>query len=620
MAITKTNFINYTRCRRYSALEGIKKEFLSSEISLTDYEKEEIEEKKKIMISSMFNDENGEEIDLTENYDETLEAMMKYYKQVEVEAARVVDKVFGGKTKHALKTKNQESFDYNHNGIRYICYVDIINETEETINIIEVKASTSNTFYKIGPSKNKVLIPIFSQHEGIDYLKEDLHIDIESEMELEKYTNNRNKLFNRYDAGKYVYDLAVQRMIIEGEYKETKQEHKIKKTKYYLAVLNHEYIFDGTMHNDERVYNQDELGNEIIRIFDFTKITEEYQTIIKQEQEILEKNLFNPNSDPVKIGIHCQRSSSQKCKYFDVVCTNMLPDINSVFRFNDKINFEDESGNKYKNKIELINEGYYGILDIPSSWIKKQNHLIQQEVIKTKKTYINNEKIISILDKLKYPLYHLDFETFPCPLPRFKGERCYEQSPFEFSLHIESDPGICDFDKDNYVYLNKTHNDEREKIAKRLVELIDPSKGMMFAQNVSFEKGVLRRLAKLYPKYSEKLLAIADNSFDLIHIVNTKKDMYLEMGFDEEEASTFNYYHEDLQGSFSIKKTLPVFTDLSYDKLEVKNGNEAYVTYLKYPLYSEEEYKIKYNALVKYCKQDTWAMFKILESIRELVK
>ena len=43
MAITKTNFINYTRCPRYASLEEIKKDRLEADISYSDYKNEEYE-------------------------------------------------------------------------------------------------------------------------------------------------------------------------------------------------------------------------------------------------------------------------------------------------------------------------------------------------------------------------------------------------------------------------------------------------------------------------------------------------------------------------------------------------------------------------------------------------
>ena len=35
---------------------------------------------------------------------------------------------------------------------------------------------------------------------------------------------------------------------------------------------------------------------------------------------------------------------------------------------------------------------------------------------------------------------------------------------------------------------------------------------------------------------------------------------------------------------------------------------------------SKEEYALKYQALIIYCQQDTWAMVEILNALRELVK
>ena len=61
----------------------------------------------------------------------------------------------------------------------------------------------------------------------------------------ESKNNNRaeyNILYDKYHAaGHYVYDLAVQRYIIENDYKSSNLD--VNNIKYYLAVLNHKYIF-----------------------------------------------------------------------------------------------------------------------------------------------------------------------------------------------------------------------------------------------------------------------------------------------------------------------------------------------------------------------------------------
>ena len=186
-------------------------------------------------------------------------------------------------------------------------------------------------------------------------------------------------------------------------------------------------------------------------------------------------------------------------------------------------------------------------------------------------------------------------------------------------MHIEHAPGVCDKDKDNYVFLAKTMDDEREEMIKKMLEYMDPDKGTLFAQNVPFEKGRIKEMANIFPEYKEKLMKLYNRGFDLIWLVNTNKKIYMDLGYDENRASRINYYNNKLSGSFSIKKTLPVFSDLSYDNLEVKNGTEAIVVYANYNNFTKEEYNIKYQGLVEYCKQDTWAMVVILDALRKLV-
>ncbi len=95
MAITKTNFIEFTRCRRYPALESIRKEKLDSKMTIEEYKKEEKDEEIRELLSGMFEmNDDGSDTDLTYKEDIQLNAMMKYYKEVELEAARVAKTIF----------------------------------------------------------------------------------------------------------------------------------------------------------------------------------------------------------------------------------------------------------------------------------------------------------------------------------------------------------------------------------------------------------------------------------------------------------------------------------------------------------------------------------------------
>ena len=86
---------------------------------------------------------------------------------------------------------------------------------------------------------------------------------------------------------------------------------------------------------------------------------------------------------------------------------------------------------------ELVNEKIYSMQDVPYEWLTRKINIIQRNCVDTHEIFINKNKIIDGLNTLKYPIYHLDFESFPCPLPRYKGENPYIQSVFQFSLHVE---------------------------------------------------------------------------------------------------------------------------------------------------------------------------------------
>lgn len=624
MAITKTDFINYTRCKRYAALEEVKREKLEADISYETYKELELKENLSEIVSSMYeiNEETGIETNLLEKVDRQLEAMMEYYKLVEIEAGRIATKTFGGKSVYAEKTKEQECFDFSLNGIHYVCYVDIYNEKEDEINIIEVKATTSKKYMDLMAGHKKCeKFSIWKRINNINYLKgECFDYNLETEMPLEEYEKKREKLFDRYHLGQYIYDLSIQRYFIEHELISTHTEEKLTKFHYYLGVLNTDYVFDGTYEGKNPIYNSDSEGNELITFFDMTQITEEYQKLIDIDRKNLEIYLQNLDVTPCPLSVSCSYKSRIECKYFSTLCGNMIPKSNSSMHYiHNNAGFLREDGTRIKG-LDLINEGYRNMLDVPECWITKNYHRIQRESIELDKVYIDKEKILAGLSQLEYPIYHLDFETMPCPVPRFRGEWPYIQSPFEFSLHIEHAPGVCDKDKDNIVFLAKTHKDEREEMIQLMLKYMNPDKGTLLSQNAAFEKGRIKELASMFPDYRMDLMKLYNRGFDLLWIVNTNSKMYEDLGFDEERSKTFNFYDKRLSGSFSIKKTLPVFSNLSYDNLVVKNGTEAIVEYANYEKMSKEEYELKYQALIAYCKQDTWAMVEILNALRNLVK
>ena len=519
-----------------------------------------------------------------------LEALLPYYNKVEEEALKVAKKYFRGTfIANSKDVHGQKLFEYELQGHTYRCYVDIYNENEEEINIIEVKATTNRKYLD---AKEKALLDRFS------------------------------------DVGKYTHDLAFQRFVIEQALRLAGETRPVN---YYLAVLNCQYEYDGVRDAmGECVYNKIN-GQEIIVFMNMNEVTEKYQPIILDEVSKLEKFISTPHdiSAKVPVGKWCAWGGRTECLFCNH-CFKRLRDVPDTNKANNYLYFRGFMSGGIKDKYQLINEGYWKLDDVPSGWLTSENHKIQRDCFDNGTEHIDKEKMRFWLDKIEYPIYHFDFETFPCPLPRFKRETPYRQSVFEFSLHIERAPGVCDKQKDNFIFLNaECYDDEREALVKAIVDHFEFNAdgtlhGTMLAQNTSFERGRLKELAVIYPEYANKLLAICDKSADLIDLLKTKKEFY-EPAFGEERAKAINYYHRDLSGSYSIKKTLPLLVPaLTYKGMDVGNGVQAYITYLNYdspePTFGIMKTKSeRQDALRTYCQQDTWAMVEILRAVRKKI-
>ena len=594
MNITKSKFMEFIRCARFPALNNIHKRRELDDALLDRYYD---------LLDSLENvSENAYDEDFLEPDLTHLEVMMPYFSKVEELAASKVISMFGGKTVYGTEYGTQQLFLRDAFNFNLMCYVDIYNKSEDKIRIIEAKATTSNKFMKLGYTEDK-------HRYGLFYLGEDdiLRLNEERNPNLltnPKYLKQRKKLFDRLEGtGVYVYDLAFQRYVIE---------EKTKDAKYYLAVLNHEYVFDGQYVNGEPVYS-----NNIIRLVDLTKITYELLTKIEEDIKTVVDRIVNDDESRVKLGKHCQLKKMRECIYKDL-CYDQFPKKNSLLMYLNKHHgFKDPKGIKHEY-FDLIDEGYKSMEDIPDSWLTRRNNRIQRYVATTKKIHLDERKIKAAIETIQYPIYHLDFESFPCPLPRFKNEKPYYQSLFQFSLHIERESGICDKENDHLEFLASDSTDQRLLLVEKLCEYIEDDGGSVLVYNEAFEKTRIKELACMYPKYSEKLLSINERLFDLLHIVKTNTKLFTALGFSEDHAKTINYYHEDLAGSFSIKKVLPLFSNLTYNELTVGNGMEAVYAYAGFKNLNAAELEVTRSNLRLYCQQDTWAMVEILDKLRKI--
>lgn len=222
------------------------------------------------------------------------------------------------------------------------------------------------------------------------------------------------------------------------------------------------------------------------------------------------------------------------------------------------------------------------------------------------KEFIDKEGIRQFLDTLSYPLYFLDFETMQNPVPQYDGAKVYAQIPFQYSLHIK--PNESAPYKHTAFLAESNGQDPRRALAEQLCHDI-PLDVCTLAYNKKFEVGRIEELAELYPDLSGHLLNIARNIKDLL---------------DPFQAGY--YYLPAMCGSFSIKKVLPaLFPDdkeLDYHNLneQVQNGGDAMTIFPKMRKMSPREVQSAREALLNYCKLDTWAMVKVWEKLKEVIR
>lgn len=636
--VSKSLFLKYLRCPRAAYFESLTAQLVR------DYKKnlsnatneEQIELLKKefnqkvlsFIADSFFEASEGEEVDEEEQQlsmlhllkeDKLLALMNDTYFQIEELSAKRVTSVFGGTltagVRHEEQVYGQKIINLFEDGFNFFTFTDVFQEDEHYQRLIEAKATTSRKFIALDYKYKKEEFKFFVETpEGNLMLRE----EIPGEELHDAYYKKRLKLFDRVgDHGRYVYDLAWQRYIYENG-----NEVGTKEVKYYLAVLNSKYVYDGKVDDNGRpLYDE----NQLVTLIDLTKITEEWLPEIAKDFALVKERILNPVGDEVPLDkkVCLYGKGYRECPWFSKCKSDKhVPEVNSIYvYFNGHNGFKVPDTDTKYNLEELVEMGITNALDINYSWLSKTQQ-IQYKVLESGQTYIDKDFITLKLQDLKYPLYHLDFETMNNPLPMFKGESPYQQSVFQFSLHIEHAPGICDKEKDQIAFLAKGSIDEREALVKALVDAIpNDGKGQVVAYNQGFEKGRMRELGHIFPRYSKDLNSIIDRTIDLMHFIKPSKEIREAYTGPVGDNPTISYYHEHLQRSYSIKKVLPIFVPhLDYALLqEVHNGTDAQLAYLKLPLLSGQEFEKTYTNMLEYCKQDTWAMVEILEALRKLV-
>jgi hypothetical protein len=358
--------------------------------------------------------------------------------------------------------------------------------------------------------------------------------------------------------GYYYPDCAVQAWVIE------KCGYVLSKVE--IAVIDNSFVYPGDLN-----YHG---------LFSYVDITDEILTVKKEIPDIINalKSMLQGTEPGIEPGNQCNDPFA--CP-FSEYCSPSQRDypISCLPR-----------GGKIVE--ELHQEGIKDIRDIPEGRLTNPTHEKVRRVTIKNSAEIN-PAFQKKLNELEYPRYYLDFETIQFAIPIWKGTRPYQQLPFQWSCHIENEPG----EFEHQEFLDLSGDDPTKAFTERLIHCLGES-GPIIVYS-SFEQTQLNNMARMYPDLEPKISALIERLVDLLPMTRQF------------------YYHPQMKGSWSIKAVLPtVAPDLDYSKLEeIKDGTGAQVAFLEaiQPETTRDRKNEIESRLLEYCTLDTLAMVRIVE-------
>jgi hypothetical protein len=363
-------------------------------------------------------------------------------------------------------------------------------------------------------------------------------------------------------------DVAFQRHVYEGA--------GLAVRRCYLAFVDTSYVREGEVDPES--------------LFKIVNVTREIGPIVprvaRRVRRLL-KVIGGATCPEVEVGRHCY--APYTCP-LEEECWAFLPErsVLSLRRGGDR-------------PWTLLSKGVLRLADIPSRFPLTDKHRLQVRCARSGKRHVDRDALRRFLDRLEYPLHFLDFETAAVAVPLWSSSRPYEQVPFQYSLHVQRQPG----GKPRHVsFLAKGQGDPRPRLLASLRRRLG-SEGSIVAHHASFERQVLAACAAHFPDEADWIEAALRRVIDL-----------------EEPFRKFVYYHPDQEGSTSLKLVAPAVAGASYDDLAIADGQTAAQRFLvaEHGECPRGERTAVRQALKDYCCRDTEVMVQIVERLRRIFR
>lgn len=383
-----------------------------------------------------------------------------------------------------------------------------------------------------------------------------------------KGTNSLNETSDKID---HIEDASFQAIVMK--------EAGIALGRVYLVHLNKEYVRSGTI-NVHELFEQEDITQQV------RERENETRDGMHRAKEILLQN------DEKAVECRCiYAGRSGHCTTFAHSHPH-VPDysVHDISRI----------GNSKKRLAELVDTGVLDLDDIPEDFDLSDNQRLQVSVHQSHKPLVDAIAIEAVLSRLEYPLYFLDYETYPSAIPLFDGYHPYQQIPFQFSLHVVDAP---DAEPAHFEYVHESDSDPAPELSKELQSRIGKT-GTVIVWNKSFEQGRNKELGEQNPEYREFFADVNKRVFDLIDIFKDR-----------------HYVHPAFKGKTSIKSVLPVMVpELSYKALAIKEGGTASQKWFDavFGDMSDAQRQQIFTDLKIYCGLDTYAMYAIWKALQSI--
>lgn len=343
----------------------------------------------------------------------------------------------------------------------------------------------------------------------------------------------------------------------------------------FVVYLNNQYVRMGEIDIVQLFVKESVLERAI-------DLHDEIETNVKEYKKIAASKMI----PDIKLGKQC--SDPFDCD-FKGHCWKDVPEY-SVF------DIQNMRGKQY----ELYNMGITELKDIPNGFDLNDKQQLEVNSYLNNTDHIDKTAISEFLNKVNYPLYFLDFETYQSAIPEFDNSRPYQQIPFQFSLYYKESK---ESEAISFAFLEDPVGDPRRSFAESLITRTS-GPGQIMVYNAGFEKSRINELPINFPDFEAQLNEINSRIIDLMEPFRQKA-----------------YYKPAMRSSYSMKAVLPsIDPKYSYDNLHIQQGSEAGDEFLRLRTLSDENEinEIRKN-LIDYCNRDTYGMVVILVELMKLI-